>query len=52
MVIVVGAGPVGLLSANLLAMQGVPCMVLDQKEQWDAPKGWILLDGLVLRALR
>ncbi len=51
-VLIVGAGPTGLLTANLLGTYGVECLVIERNEGLsDHPKA-ILLDDEGLRALQ
>ncbi|MDF3821752.1 FAD-dependent monooxygenase [Leptospira sp. 96542] len=51
-VVIVGAGPVGVLTANLLGMQGIPVLVIDQNPGiLEIPRA-ISLDQDALRALQ
>ncbi|NNF78163.1 MAG: NAD(P)-binding protein, partial [Rhizobiales bacterium] len=51
-VLIVGAGPTGLLTANLLGTYGVECLVIERNPALtDHPKA-ILLDDEGLRALQ
>lgn len=51
-VVVVGAGPVGLTVANLLATRGVSVLVVEERPQPAAEPRAIRLDGAALRVLQ
>ena len=49
---VVGAGPVGLVAANLLGSYGVPCLVLERRRTASELPRAILVDDESLRTLQ